>query len=143
MSMAPFAASVPATISPLKLDCGKTTMSWRPRNYIGAHVWLVVPHFAEETAFAISIAQEFHVGKTEQEFEVWLVSVRRDKAAIVHATVSRALLAALDRTEISQLQTGLVIGQLGASEQCVLSAGHCGEDCVHGWCCEMGKFENR
>ena len=102
----------------LKLHCGKTTVSWKPRGYIGAHVWLVVPqnpksHFAEETAFAISIAQEFHVDKTEQEFEVWLVSIRRDKSAIVHATVSRALLEALDRTEISQLQPGLVIGQLG------------------------------
>ena len=103
---------------PLKLHCGKATISWEPRGYIGAHVWLVVPqnpksHFAEETAFAISIAQEFHVGKTEQEFEVWLVSVRRDKAAIVHATVSGALLAALDRTEASKLQPGLAIGQFG------------------------------
>ena len=63
---------------PLKLHCGKTTASRRPQSYIGAHVWLVVPHFAEETAFAIPIAQEFHVGKTEQEFEVQLVSVCRD-----------------------------------------------------------------
>ena len=102
----------------LKLRCGKMAVSWKPRSYIGAHVWLVVPqnrksHFAQETAFAISITHEFLVKNTEQELEIRRVFIRKDKFANIHPTVSRALLAALDRTKISQLQPGLVIGQLG------------------------------
>ena len=38
-----------------------------------------------------------------------------------------------------------MIGQVGDVKGQALSAGHYGEDCVHGyfgWRCEMGEFEN-
>jgi len=100
----------------LRLHCGEVAVSWEPLGYVGAHVWIVMPQnplpdFAEETAFAVSIAQEFGMNPSEEEFEVWLVSVRKDRAAVVHVTISRAFLQAADQS--TTLRPGVKIGELG------------------------------
>jgi hypothetical protein len=56
-------------------------------------LWLVqptrrTPDFAEEAAFALSIAQEFS-DPEEERYEVWLVSVRMCRAVVVKVTVAR------------------------------------------------------
>jgi len=101
----------------LRLHCGKVAVSWRPVAFVGTHLWLVVPenplpNFAEEVAFAVSIAQEFGIDPSEREFEVWLVSVRKAKVAVVHATISYSFLEAADQST-SPMRPGLVIGELG------------------------------
>ncbi|KAI5844814.1 hypothetical protein BZA05DRAFT_421742 [Tricharina praecox] len=75
------------------------TVHWRARGYISTRLWVVEPKrrrvdFAEEAAFVLSLAQEF-MGSQETEWEVWLVSVRAGKAAVIKATVLGRLLDAL------------------------------------------------
>jgi hypothetical protein len=101
----------------IELHCGKVAVSWSPICFVGTHLWLVIPenplpNFAEEVAFAVSIAQEFGMDPSEREFEVWLVSVRKAKAAVVHATISYSFLEAADQNT-SLMGAALVIGKPG------------------------------
>ncbi|KAI5845489.1 hypothetical protein BZA05DRAFT_458932 [Tricharina praecox] len=96
-----FCTSYDWPLFPLKLRYQEITVTWDPRGFIGSRVWLVVPRrrspdFAEEAAYAVSLAQEFMDRDAQQEFAVWLVTVRAGSGAVVKATVSGALIKALE-----------------------------------------------
>ena len=85
---------------PLQLRYHDLAVRWEPRGLVGSHFWLVTPKrrapdFAEEAAYVLSIAQEF-MAEGEEDFDVWLVSMRAGHAAVIKATVASSLLDALE-----------------------------------------------
>lgn len=108
-----FCTSYDWPLFPLKLRYQEITVTWDPRGFIGSRVWLVVPRrrspdFAEEAAYAVSLAQEFMDRDAQQEFAVWLVTVRAGSGAVVKATVSGALIKALETN--GQVSAGCLVG---------------------------------
>jgi len=76
------------------------TVGWNARGLTGSHVWLMTPtcrspDFADEAAYALSVALEFRLHE-EESTNVWLVSIYDGHAVLVHATICRQLAKALE-----------------------------------------------
>ncbi|KAI5845472.1 hypothetical protein BZA05DRAFT_421296 [Tricharina praecox] len=93
---------------PLQLRFHGETTTWKPYGFVGSNVWWTPKRpstdFAEETAYALSLAQEAGDAVTDEaDFEFWLISIRPSEAAVIKTTVAGDLLEPLDVKRVEEL----------------------------------------